>query len=233
MPGDYVVRVRAENAVGSGGSTGDSPAVTITRTRITPPSPLLVGQWRNSVRLRGVVELVSDVVREELETPLNELIRQRRIETATGVWLDAIGARLGVTRPSTTEGATDPRFGFDLAGEGFDVSPFAGDAVSAARVSLGDVVYRRLVRARAIMLVTDGTLAMFTQAIAAIDPSAAVADTRDMSVVVTTGRGWQITLADVLECLPRPAGVRLIVRDRDVFGFDDAGVGFDLGPFRA
>ena len=86
-----------------------------------------------------------------------------QIDTAEGVWLDYLGTRLGLKRPATTDPALDDRFGFDMAGLGFDQAPFRGDAANDAVYPLPDAVYRKLLRARAILLLGDGTIQTFSQ----------------------------------------------------------------------
>ena len=229
LAGTYLPRVRARNAAGAGPASGEIPAVTLRRQRVSASLDLFVGQWRSSPRLRGVVSGALDILREEIEKPLAVLERMRRLATAEGVWLDYIGARLGLPRPSTTQGATDPRFGFDSAGVGFDQAPFAGADVNAARAPLGDTAYRGLLQARARTVLADGTETAFRQAVEEIDPTATVLDRRDMTARVVTETPWLLQLADDLGALPRPAGVEVEYGGRDRFGFDRAGQPFDQG----
>ena len=53
---------------------------------------------------------------------------------------------------------------------------------------LPDALYRRLVKARAIMVLGDGTIYTFSRAVREIDESAAVQDQRNMTVRVVTSR---------------------------------------------
>ena len=52
-----------------------------------------------------------------------------------------------------------------------------------------------------------------------------------MTVRVVTSMRSFLELADTSNALPRSAGVRIEYADRGRFGFDQAGVGFDQGPF--
>ena len=192
---------------------------------------LLIGQYRAAEVLRGAVQTFIDALRIHIDEPLARLELMRQIDEAEGVWLDYIGRRVGLRRPYSTRVATDPRFGFDEAGTGFGQAPFAGDAVNDATGPIGDPMFRRFIRARAILLHGDGTLATFERAAQAIDPGARVADQFDMRVRVSTAIRWQFELADSAGALPRNAGVGIIYAERGRFGFDEAGVGFDLGPF--
>ena len=194
---------------------------------VTASPDLLVGQWRAAPNLQGVVQTFLDALREEAEEPMEYMARQRRIETGEGVWLDYIARRFGVSRPYTTRGATDPRFGFDMAGEPFDNAPFAGDDVNAATAPIGDPLFKRFLRARAITLLGRGDMETFDKSVKEIDSSALTRDNHDMTVTVRTDKGWQIELADAGHYLPRQAGVRMNVEAKGAWGMDDAGQPFD------
>ena len=198
---------------------------------ITASSELVIGQWVGSPRLRGVIDAAVNIIKAEAEPALAQLKLMREIDTAKGVWLDYLGTRLGLKRPATTDPAQDERFGFDMAGKGFDQAPFRGDSANDAVYPLPDAVYRKLLRARAILLLGDGTIQTFIKAVRAIDPGAAVQDQRNMVVRVVTSMRSFLELADTSNALPRSAGVRIEYADRGRFGFDLAGVGFDQGPF--
>ena len=193
---------------------------------------LAIGQWADSPRLLSAIRAPIDVLEEDVLGAHAELELMRHIDTAEGVWLDYLGARVGIRRPSTTDASSDTRFGFDDAGVGFDQAPFSGDEANEAVFPLRDAVFRAFVKARAALVLGDGTVQTFARAVRFIDPSALVQDQRDMSVRVVTSRRSLIELADTSHALPRSAGVRINYVDRGRFGFDDAGVAFDQGPFR-
>ena len=143
-PGSYKVRVRSENVVGVGLAAGSGDRVVeVTEARASQQGRRAC-RWavaqRRYASPRAFVKIWSLTSSAKNLKPLSpNLKKQRRIETAEGVWLDAIGLRLGVARPSTTEGATDPRFGFDDAGEPFDIAPFTQGTPCQPPVSpLGD-----------------------------------------------------------------------------------------------
>ena len=194
---------------------------------------LLVGFWSGSPRLRGSIDAMLDPLRDDVLPALDQLQLMRAIDDAEGVWLDYLGVRYGLRRPSTTDPAADTRFGFDDAGAGFDQQPFRGDRANDSVYPLPDALYRKLVKARAILDLADGTPQTFARAVRAIDPAAIVRDNRDMTVTVRTNEQPLIELADAAGALPRTAGVRIIYQATDAFGFDQAGVGFDQAPFRA
>ena len=196
-------------------------------------SELVVGQWTESPRLRALIDVVTDVIKEDIMTALETLERMRRIETAEGVWLDYLGLRFGLERPATSDPAMDNRFGFEGSAQavGFDQAPLRGDAANDAVYPLPDIIYRRFVRARSILILGDGTSQTFAKAVKAIDPGAAVQDQRNMTIRIVTIRRAFLELADEIGALPRTAGVFLNFVDRGRFGFDLAGVPFDQGPY--
>ena len=198
---------------------------------IETTADLLIGQWEGSPKIRGLAEIFRDMMVEDVIPALEEIRLMRQIESAAGVHLDYLGRRLGVERPASTDPAQDLRFGFDAAGQGFDQVPFSGDTSNDAVFPLPDGVYRRFLRGRAIALLSDGTFQTLVRSVRAIDGGAAVQDRRDMTVRVVTSRQSLIELADASGCLARNAGVLLTFAQRGRFGFDEAGVPFDQGPF--
>ena len=127
----------------------------------------------------------------------------------------------------------DERFGFEgpTQSRGFDLQPFAGDEANAAVYPLPDGPYRRLIEARAILVLGDGTFPTFARAIQAIDQGATVTDNRDMTVRVVSSSRPLLELADQVGALPRSAGVSIDYRDRARFGYDEAGLPFDQGAY--
>ena len=194
---------------------------------------LLIGQYQNSPKLRAIVTDIIAGDRDTALAALTELRRMLNISTAEGVWLDILAARLGLTRPATTDPAVDQRFGFDDAGVGFDTAPFRGDTANDAVYPLPDPVFRRFVRARAVLVFGDGTFGTYRRAVKTIDAGATVTDLRNMTVRITTSDQPMLQLADTSGALPRTAGVAVLYRDRERFGFDDAGQPFDQGAFTA
>ena len=192
---------------------------------------LLIGQWQGSEKLGALIQVYRDIVVEDIIPAFETLRDMRKIESAVGVHLEYLGRRLGVGRPSTTDPSQDSRFGFDAAGTSFDQAPFRGARANDAVYPLPDAVYRQFLRARAITLLSDGSIEALKASVHAIDPGAAVQDRRNMTVRVVTDRRAFLELADDHDCLARNAGVELDFADRGRFGFDDAGVGFDRGPF--
>ena len=177
---------------------------------MTTLTDTLLGQWQASPRFRAIV---TDILQPILDNGLDVFRRielMRDIDEAEGVWLDYLGVLVGVRRPATTDPTLDDRFGFTEAGEQFDVAPFRGSTANAAVYPLPDATFRRFVKARAIMVLGDGTIRTFTDAVHEIDGSAVVVDNRDMSVTITTAMRPLVELADNIGALPRTAGVRVI-----------------------
>jgi len=196
-----------------------------------PLPDLLIDQYHNAPNIHGVVEQAIVPTRDATITTLERIDLYSGIDAAEGQWLDHISTRLGMERPATTDPAPDERFGFDEAGSGFDQAPFRGVAANDAVYPLPDDAFRRLLKARTVLLATDGTVTFFARAVREIDPTASVQDRRDMSVRVVTNTPALMELAETAGALPRTAGVAVDFVDRQRFGFDEAGVGFDQGPF--
>ena len=197
-------------------------------------SDLVIGQWVDSPRLRAAIEAPIDAIREEVLPAFDRLTLMRHIDTAEGVWLDYLGVRVGIRRPATTDPSMDLRFGFTgpTQSRGFDTVPFSGDAANAAVYPLPDGIFRRFVKSRAILVLSDGSLQSFSKATRVIDPSSSVRDLRNMVVNIYTDQQVFFELADAINALPRTAGVRVEYLALSAFGFDQSGVGYDQGPFR-
>ena len=69
----------------------------------------------------------------------------------------------------------------------------------------------------------------FVRAIGAVCPHHLIVDGNDMTFAVTADETETLELAERVESLPRPAGVRMLLKARGRFGFDDAGVGWEQG----
>ena len=178
---------------------------------------LLIGQYRFSANLIATLEIWARALNDLVKTPSDELERMGRIESAQGVWLDYLARRLGVERPLTSVGASDPRWGFDDAGFGWDQVPFRGAADSAVVYPLPDSVFRGFLQARIVTLLSTGLIPELLRACQYIDPSInrnEVEDNRDMSVTITSGLAWAMRLARDGGFLPRVAGVTVTIEER-------------------
>ena len=199
--------------------------------KLDASSDLVIDQWAGSPKLRAVIDAVVETLRESAVPALEKIKRMLDIDVAEGIWLDYIGARLGMVRPSASDLAIDRRFGFDDAGTGFDDLPFKGNAENDAVYPLPDALYRKLVKSRAVLVLGDGTCQTFSRAVRMIDPGAAVQDRRNMTIRVVTSMRSLIMLADRCGALPRTAGVEIMYAYRGRFGYDSAGEPFDQGAF--
>jgi hypothetical protein len=129
------------------------------------------------------------------------------LDTAVGVWLDAVGQWAGITR-NVTEPIAGVYFSFGIAGVGFGQGVWKGPLDPATGViSLDDETYRLLIRAKIGANHWDGTMAG-SQAILAQIFSASVStsgtyvfidDNQDMSI--TIGISGQIPSALFLALL--------------------------------
>ena len=181
---------------------------------------LLVSQWDEAPRLQALVRGVLDVIHEELTQPLATLEQQTRIDTAEGVWLDRIGERLALDRPSVRR--TDIEFfGFDGSdGVGFDQGPFATTIPALVpRVPIGDAFYQGLLRLRALALVGDGSAADLERVLRLELPQALVVDNGDMTITVQgisddRRRNLLPLVRSVVDRL-KPAGVALTIEELD------------------
>ena len=242
-PGTVIVRVRGRTDTQIG-PWSDPVPVRILRIRLDAQSDLVIGQWQLAesqaddevnvapTGLRRMIDIFLAVMKEHVITPMAAVQDQLSIDKAEGVWLDYLGARVGLERPESYNPALDDRFGFDDAGQPFDSHPFLGvDTAATVSFPIADDIYRRIIRARGISVLSDGNLEDFERAVLAIDNTASVGDRQNMTVRVVTDDDFILTLADAIGALPRPAGVQLVIAPRGQFGYDEAGVPFDQGPF--
>ena len=181
-------------------------------------SNILIGQWQSAPRLRGIVDDVLQPILDDAVAAADQIQLMQDINQAVGVWLDYLGLRLGIDRPATTDPTLDERFGFDAAGQPFDIAPFRGSAINDAIYPLPDAIYRRMVKARAITVFSDGTIFSLAKAVKQVDLTANVFDFRDMTVLVGTSQPRFMQLADEIGALPRAAGVEILYGHRLVAG---------------
>ena len=175
---------------------------------------LLIQQWRENPRMQVLMEALLEVVDDFLVKPLAAMERMTRIDTAEGVWLDYIGERLEMPRPSTT--STDYAFfGFDgSGGVGFDQGPFATviDALSP-RVPVGDEYYRIVLRMRSAALLADATVPGLEGVVQQDFPEASYQDGGDMTATlrITDPRTQLLAILSAIDAWPKPGGVALTV----------------------
>ncbi|MBF2754045.1 MAG: DUF2612 domain-containing protein [Gammaproteobacteria bacterium AqS3] len=177
----------------------------------------------------------------ELAANEGQLERMMHIDTAEGIWLDRIGVRLGVARPSVEIDSDADRFGFrdgnasnqpsDPDNVPFDSAPFKGALGDRALVPLNDTEYRAMIKARGVAVTSRGDFASFQKAVRFIDPSAEITDNRNMTITIGTNRKPALRLADDFGALPRAFGVKVFYTDPKGFGLDKAGSPLDIASF--
>ena len=172
---------------------------------------LLISQWVNSPRLVALIEIYLTVIKEGIEEPAIKLLGLQRFDIANGAFLDYLGDRIGLKRPSVEAATRSARVGFDLSGSAFDQAPFVDAKLGdlEEREPAGDALYRRLLEARAIMLLSDGSAPLYLKALQAIDPAASLVDNHDMTATITTALEDDVTLARETGALQDPLGVEV------------------------
>ena len=193
---------------------------------------LLAGQWQRSERLLAAVDAPLAAIREGVIPAFDALELMRHIDTAEGAWLDWLGTRVGLDRPSIEGDTTADRFGFEGAGQGFDRVPFHGRRNLDPLVPLPDSIYRRFIRARGVLIFGLGTFQEFHVACRHIDPGCRVTDNRNMTMGVQTTMQSTFELADEVGALPRAGGVQVVYGAPGLWGFEGAGrtVGYCAVP---
>ena len=172
---------------------------------------ILLGQWQQSPRLRGVVVPTccnpSLPMRWRLPTKSSgcKTLTKR---SAFGLIISACGWALnGRQRPIphwTRGSGSTLRARVSISIRSVETLP------TTQCIPLPDAIYRRFVKARAVTVLSDGTAATYVKAVRLIDPTATVVDNRDMTVTVTTALQDLLELADGIGALPRTAGVMVI-----------------------
>ena len=109
---------------------------------------LIVQQFKNKPRLAALVRELLALIQGEFVTVLYSLERQMNLDTAVGAWLDHLGTRVGMTRPSVPDVGIS-YFGFDEAGVGFDQAPLRSVLPALATLlPMDDALYRLLLKAK-------------------------------------------------------------------------------------
>ena len=234
------VAVAASGNAG-GGLTGNAD---ITIQDFIPPSPvpdtppqtptlaslidtdiiaLLTSVSQTDARLVALIDGITELVQEQIIDVIDQLERYRSIDTAVGVWLDYIGERLAITRPST-ENTGISYFGYEGSGSvGYDQGPYWSiNPNLRGRVPIGDSYYRSMLKARALTVRSSGTLAHITAAAAllydgtvTITEADGSGDTPALTILASDSREdfFQIVEPLVPRLLGIPAGVDLTLTE--------------------
>lgn len=140
------------------------------------------------------------------------------VDTATGYGLDVWGRIVGVSRVLQIPG-TDPFFGFDEAtdGEPFNQAIFFNGDVLTDNFSLSDDAYRKLILAKALANISDGSIAGINQILINLFSeygNCYCTDGLDMTMTYTFGDTLSpVDFAIVSQSgvLPRPTGVSVTI----------------------
>lgn len=204
-------------------------------TDITGNSSLLEGKPRESLTLKTLIDGINQIIQDLLIDASEDIETQSSILTATGVWLDYIGARIKYPRPLIAPDDFD-WFGFDGNGFGFDQANFTPGGTS--KIGIDDESYRALLIVRGGQLLTDCSLPSLDATIQGAFGTGHYIDNSDMTLDVILDDTQPDIIIDALVTsglITKPAGVRinniLISHVSGTFGFDGNGVGFDQGLF--
>ena len=194
-----------------------------------PATPnLLISQYPPSDPIHKLVQKMYDIRDEEITGAVAKLQRMTRIDDAEGVWLDKIGTRLRLPRPTAI--GNREAFGFNDAGQPFDAAPFE-DESGVARSGIADIAYRKLLKARAQALISAGKVPEIETCCRHIDPQARVQDNQDLSLTLFTDNEEDLQRGVATGAIPVPAGVLIRYAPLSYFGFGPDDKPFDAAPF--
>ena len=188
----------------------------IARRIITTDSALslLIDQWQESPRMQELQRGKFGLIRELLIEPLERIERYINIDHAVGRFLDDIGERLGLQRPSIPGSLVGyPAFGFrDSDGVTFSQGRFqSANPLIGPRVPLGDGDYRKLLLVRAGAITSPTTIPRMNETVRRGFPAAYYTD-GDGIITLTVGESSTlVSMVTDLEIWPRPVGVELMV----------------------
>ena len=176
---------------------------------------LLISQYTGNAPINALLRGMYELIDTEMVQALKDLERMRNWDTAEGVWLNYIGRRLGMERPSIDTVVT--RLGFDGGdGVGFNQAPFATATGFVPQVAVSDAVYLLCLKVWAGTILTSGTIPDMNAAVQRSFPNAYYTDGADSTIALATGASGaqQTTARNILtaaDAWPRPAGVGLTV----------------------
>ena len=132
---------------------------------------LLISQYTGNAPINALLRGMYGLIDAELVQALKDLERMRNWDTAEGVWLNYIGRRLGMERPSIDTVVT--RLGFDGGdGVGFNQAPFATATGFVPQVAVSDAVYLLCLKVWAGTILTSGTIPDMNAAVQRSFPNA-------------------------------------------------------------
>lgn len=201
---------------------------------------LLIQQYQKKPKARATIDLWCGEM-DKVQANMVDLLNQVDIDQARGYSLDIIGRRVGIARemPSYISKGFFSYYGADGKGWNKGVWYREGDSTNDT-ISLTDIDYRFIIKARILKNFQDGTLDSVLNALEKLMGSnVSVIDNYDMTASVyaplSTLSPIQSYLIQKLDILPRPIGVKYNFFDigTPYFGFNGfkGSLGFDLGSF--
>jgi hypothetical protein len=187
----------------------------------SPPAPTsrfgvlatVISQYSNSPVLLQLVENFSDYIdpSQNIDAFFQSIWD---VDTAVGVGLDIWGRIVGVSRVLQLP-VDEPYFGFVEAADALSLNEgvFYNGSQVTSNFALSDVAFRRLIFAKALANISDGSMASINQILINLFPqygNSHVTDGRDMTMTYTFGgtlSSVDFAIVSQSGVLPRPAGV--------------------------
>ena len=210
----YLFQIRAVNVGGAGRWSPIELFDIAEPLNVADHLDLLIGQYDEPPRLRALIEGLLQLHQRELVEQLCRLENFSLVDLAEGVWLDRIGQRLGLYRP------TDRSYRFLGFGRGedrgtFGEVPFHSTAGEISRSGISDPWYRSLLKGQGIRL-RSGCSITDIEAVCAVvftgggwvEEDAAAGS---ITVTVVDFRAGFIPIAEASGVIPKPAGVAMTI----------------------
>lgn len=173
----------------------------------------VISQYANSPVLLAVIQNVGEHVDPtvNVEAFFTQVFS---IDTASGHGLDVWGRIVGVSRVLHLPSVGN-YFGFSESADGhsFNESPFYGGGTLTQNFALSDAAYRRLILAKALANICDGSIPAINQILVNLFSqygNCYVTDGGDMTMTYTFGSTLSVVDFAIVSqsgVLPRPAGV--------------------------
>ena len=178
-------------------------------TDITNNSQYLTGRPREDENLKTIIDGINSLIQAELIDFAEDIEKQSSILTATGIWLDYIGAKLNFPRPRLDSGAYDV-FGFDGHGVGFDQATFWGGEDMS--VPLADETYRAFIIAQGLQILTDCSISSMDAVLNTAFGNGSYEDNGDMTLDIVFDYSFDSAMVQLITesiLLTKPSGVLL------------------------
>ena len=184
---------------------------------------LLIQQYKNSPKFLALINGFFDVLQTEFVNPLSTLSNYTNPDNAEGIWLDYLGLRLGLYRPTILDTSIN-YFGFDTNDSsdnnvGFDQGPF-GTAIRELEIRepIGDEYYRSFLKARAMFLRSRATREDIENILDILFNGGGHISTEnsfDITLTVDEDRLQYVNIVKDFDekLIPRPVGVNLTITE--------------------